>query len=219
MFRKELRRSLIFGRNDLIQDAPISHVDLLLCRNTLMYFNAEAQSQILNRLHFALRSDGILFLGKAEMLLSHTSYFRPVELKQRFFEKIVTDGRDRRLVGQPEMGPDAAHEARVGRLRQAALMSSAAAQVVLDGEHRLVMCNHRAMNLFGLTLAGHRSVDPGPGGLLPAPRAAGDTSRRRPAIAGRCGSGTPSSSAAQENAWCSTSSSCRSPTRPGTPSA
>ncbi len=61
--------SVIFGRNDLVQDAPISHVDLLICRNTLMYFNAETQAQILNRLHFALRPDGVLFLGKAEMLL------------------------------------------------------------------------------------------------------------------------------------------------------
>ena len=49
---------VIFGRNDLVQDAPISHVDLLTCRNTLMYFNAETQAQILNRLHFALRPDG-----------------------------------------------------------------------------------------------------------------------------------------------------------------
>jgi two-component system, chemotaxis family, CheB/CheR fusion protein len=153
VFRKELRRSLIFGRNDLIQDAPISHVDLLLCRNALMYFNAETQSQILNRLHFALRPDGILFLGKAEMLLSHSAYFRPVELKQRFFEKIATEGRGRRQVTHSaDMGPDAAHEARISRLRQAALMSSAAAQVVLDDEHRLVMCNNRAMNVFGLSL-------------------------------------------------------------------
>src|SRR5262249_52950526 len=74
-FKKELRRAVIFGRNDLVQDAPISHVDLLSCRNTLMYFNAEAQSEILNRLHFALRPDGTLFLGKAEMLLSHTGLF------------------------------------------------------------------------------------------------------------------------------------------------
>jgi two-component system CheB/CheR fusion protein len=43
-FRKDLRRSVIFGRHDLIQDAPISRVDLLTCRNTLMYFNSEAQS-------------------------------------------------------------------------------------------------------------------------------------------------------------------------------
>src|SRR5262249_16917675 len=41
VFRKDLRRSVIFGRNDLVQDAPISRIDLLVCRNTLMYFNAE----------------------------------------------------------------------------------------------------------------------------------------------------------------------------------
>src|SRR5437764_15377603 len=46
-FNRELRRSVIFGRNDLIQDAPISRVDLLVCRNTLMYFNTEAQARIL----------------------------------------------------------------------------------------------------------------------------------------------------------------------------
>jgi two-component system CheB/CheR fusion protein len=152
IFRKELRRTLIFGRNDLVQDAPISHVDVLVCRNTLMYFNAETQAQILNRLHFALRPDGILFLGKAEMLLSHSAYFRPVELKQRFFQKIATEARDRRLtVPRSDGGPDAAEQARMDRLRQAALMSSASAQIVLDDEGRLVMCNHRAMNQFGLS--------------------------------------------------------------------
>lgn len=43
-FHRDLRRCVIFGRHDLLQDAPISRVDLLLCRNTLMYFTAEAQS-------------------------------------------------------------------------------------------------------------------------------------------------------------------------------
>src|SRR5207249_3297010 len=51
---KSLRRGVIFGRHDLVQDAPISRIDLLVCRNTLMYFNAEAQSRILARFHFAL---------------------------------------------------------------------------------------------------------------------------------------------------------------------
>src|SRR5262249_39669599 len=88
VFRKELRRSVIFGRNDIVQDAPISHVDILACRNTLMYFNAQTQAQVLNRMHFALRPDGVLFLGKAEMLLSHSSYFRAIELKRRFFQKV-----------------------------------------------------------------------------------------------------------------------------------
>jgi two-component system, chemotaxis family, CheB/CheR fusion protein len=152
VFRKELRRAVIFGRNDLVQDAPISHVDILACRNTLMYFNAETQSQVLNRLHFALRSDGVLFLGRAEMLLSHAAYFRPLQLKQRFFQKMPTESRDRRLI----VAPGQADNVRADRnfadlLGRVALMSSATAQLVLDGESRLVISNHRAMHLFGLS--------------------------------------------------------------------
>jgi two-component system CheB/CheR fusion protein len=86
-FRKDLRRSVIFGRNDLVQDAPISRIDLLTCRNTLMYFNAETQSKILGRFHFALADSGVLFLGKAEMLLSHGNLFTPVDLKRRVFRR------------------------------------------------------------------------------------------------------------------------------------
>jgi two-component system CheB/CheR fusion protein len=152
VFRKELRRSVIFGRNDLVQDAPISHVDVLTCRNTLMYFNAETQAQVLNRMHFALRPDGLLFLGKAEMLLSHTSYFRPVELKRRFFQKAPANPRDPRLVvprngERPTDGEDFDGEP----LRHATLMQSPAAQIALDQEGRLAVCNNRAIHLFGLS--------------------------------------------------------------------
>jgi two-component system CheB/CheR fusion protein len=87
LFRKDLRRSVIFGRNDLVQDAPISRIDLLACRNTLMYYNAETQARILRRFHFALTPNGMLFLGKAEMLLTHGRLFEPIELKRRIFRK------------------------------------------------------------------------------------------------------------------------------------
>jgi len=154
LVRKELRRSVIFGRNDLVQDAPISHVDVLTCRNTLMYFNAETQAQVLNRLHFALRPDGVLFLGKAEMLLSHTAHFRAVEIKRRFFRKIPAGPRDRRLMAPtlPVIPPgDGPTDDDVAQLLQSALMSSGAAQVVLDADNRLAFVNSRAMHLFGLT--------------------------------------------------------------------
>ena len=78
-FNKDLRRAVIFGRHDLIQDAPISRVDLLICRNCLMYFNSEAQARILARFHFALVPRGVLFLGKAETLLAQSATFEPVE--------------------------------------------------------------------------------------------------------------------------------------------
>src|SRR5262249_38552592 len=69
VFRPDLRRSVIFGRHDLVQDAPISRLDLLVCRNVLMYFNAETQSRVLARFHFAVNDTGFIFLGRAEMLL------------------------------------------------------------------------------------------------------------------------------------------------------
>lgn len=87
VFHKDLRRAVIFGRNDLVKDAPISRVDLLVCRNTLMYMNSETQRNVLARLHFALAAKGMLFLGHAEMLLSHGDTFAPLNLKHRIFRK------------------------------------------------------------------------------------------------------------------------------------
>ena len=112
-FRKELRRSVIFGRNDLVQDAPISRIDLLTCRNTLMYFNAETQAQILRRLNFALNDRGFLFLGKSEMLITHNELFRPVDLKRRVFQKVVrpTTLRERLLQAAHGDGAEAAADA------------------------------------------------------------------------------------------------------------
>ena len=153
-FLKELRRAVIFGRNDLVQDAPISHVDLLCCRNTLMYFNAETQANIVQRLHFALEEHGVLFLGKAEMLLRHTSLFLPADLKRRFFSKVeVTRTRERGLlVGSSVVKGTTGETDGLARLRQEAMNGSPVAQLVLDAEGRTVLSNQRADSLFGLTV-------------------------------------------------------------------
>src|SRR5258708_38716704 len=58
LLRGDLRRSRMFGRHDLLQDAPISRIDLLICRNTLMDFESEAEASILARLHYELTADG-----------------------------------------------------------------------------------------------------------------------------------------------------------------
>jgi two-component system, chemotaxis family, CheB/CheR fusion protein len=74
---KELRRAVIFGRHNLATDAPISKIDLLLCRNTLMYFSAPLQTYILDGFHFALNPDGFMVLGKSEVMLTRTDRFLP----------------------------------------------------------------------------------------------------------------------------------------------
>lgn len=153
-FRKDLRRSVIFGRHDLIQDAPISKIDLLICRNTLMYFNSETQSRILTRFHFALRDGGFLFLGKAEMLLTHANMFTPVDLKRRVFTKAPNlTMRDRLLImAQTGNNEDAANPLSTHvRLREAAFDSGPLARVVVDANGLLMLVNERARVLFNFT--------------------------------------------------------------------
>jgi two-component system CheB/CheR fusion protein len=62
---------VIFGRNNLVQDAPISRLDLLICRNTLMYFNAETQAGSCATSTSRCDDGGVLMLGKSEMMISH----------------------------------------------------------------------------------------------------------------------------------------------------
>jgi two-component system CheB/CheR fusion protein len=151
-FRNDLRRSVIFGRHDLVQDAPISRLDLLVCRNALMYFNAEAQARILSRFHFALRDSGTLFLGKAEMLLSHSNLFTPANLQHRIFNKVFkVNLRDRFLVFS-QMGDDRADTDLTShvRLRETAFDKSLTPQMVVDFNGNLIMANLSLRTLFGL---------------------------------------------------------------------
>ena len=152
VFRPDLRRAVIFGRHDLVQDAPISRLDLLVCRNTLMYFNAETQSRILARFHFALNDTGVVFLGKAEMLLTRANLFNPVHLKHRIFMRVSKPTlRDRLLVvaqaGNLEMNN---HFISHVRLRDAAFDAVSVAQVVLDTHGNTWLINQEARTSFGL---------------------------------------------------------------------
>ncbi|MBI4558559.1 MAG: PAS domain-containing protein [Candidatus Hydrogenedentes bacterium] len=154
LFRNDLRRSVIFGRHDLVQDAPISRVDLLVCRNTLMYFNSETQGRILSRFHFALNEAGYLFLGKAETLLTHANLFTPLHLKHRFFSKVAgINLRDRLLVMAQAGDMDGGnHVARQVRIREAAFDSNPAAQLIVDANGILILANERARTLFNLAV-------------------------------------------------------------------
>lgn len=75
---RELRKLVIFGRANLFRDSPISHVDLLICRNVLIYFDPLAQQQILSRLRYALNEGGVLFLGKSEWQLKRYPDLLPI---------------------------------------------------------------------------------------------------------------------------------------------
>jgi len=148
----DLRRNVIFGRNDLTRDAPISRIDVLLCRNTLMYFNAETQARVISRLGFALRPNGVLFLGKAEMLLNQTADFDPVDLPRRFFRRIRSDGSEGAGAGQSRRAPLPEAEADEGQqLRTQILLTNPVPQIAVDADGRLAMVNHGASGMLGLS--------------------------------------------------------------------
>ena len=150
-FRQSLRRALIFGRHDLMVDAPISRLDLLICRNTLMYFTSEAQGRILARFHYALNDDGFLFLGRAEMLLTHASLFAPVDLKHRVFTKVPRlQLRDRLLLLAQAGNGDTTQVTRQIRLRELAAEGSPNPQLIVDAFGVMTMANHAARRLFDL---------------------------------------------------------------------
>jgi two-component system CheB/CheR fusion protein len=148
LFRKDLRRSVIFGRHDLINDAPISRIDLLTCRNTLMYFNSDTQARVLARLHFALNDGAFLLLGRAETLMAHGYTFVPVDLKRRLSRKGFRQGhRQRRAPTEERMTQPLSEE--LG-LSTAAVELSPVAQVVVDADGIVIVVNDRARDLFGL---------------------------------------------------------------------
>lgn len=151
-FRNDLRRCVIFGRHDLVQDPPISRLDLLVCRNTLMYFNAEAQRRVLARFHFALNDGGYLFLGRAEMLLTHAHLYTPVELSHRVFAKVTrSDFRDRMVILSQAGDEAASHQlGQYVRLRELALDASFSAEIVVDRKGQLALANAQAQALFGI---------------------------------------------------------------------
>ncbi|HEX8631268.1 MAG TPA: CheR family methyltransferase [Catenuloplanes sp.] len=152
VFRKDLRRSVIFGRNDLVLDAPISRIDLLVCRNTLMYFNAETQARILGRFHFGLAEGGILFLGKAEMLLSHGDLFLPVDLKRRVFRKVPRLAQPAgSIFAEQPRPPLGAELIGLDQLRMEAFLASPVAQVVVSADGLVALANRQAEVSFGVS--------------------------------------------------------------------
>jgi two-component system CheB/CheR fusion protein len=84
----ELRDVIVFTVQDLLVDPPFSRLDLISCRNVLIYLRAEAQEQILSLFHFALQVGGVLILGRSETVAQGDQRFQPINKKQRIFRHI-----------------------------------------------------------------------------------------------------------------------------------
>ena len=84
--RKDLRETVLFADHNLLRDSPFSSLDLISCRNLLIYFGNEAQERVFETFHFALRPGGLLMLGSSEAI-GGSPLFGPLDKKHRLFER------------------------------------------------------------------------------------------------------------------------------------
>ena len=84
--RKELREMVLFAQHNLIKDPPFSHLDLVSCRNLLIYLNRSAQNRIVEVVHFALKPGGYLLLGTSESVDGSSDLFASVDKEAHLFK-------------------------------------------------------------------------------------------------------------------------------------
>ena len=90
---KFLRDLVVFARQDLVQDPPFLRLDLLTCRNVLIYFQGSLQDQVLSTFHYALRAGGLLFLGKSETAHQRDGQFESIAKDAKIFRRRLGDAR------------------------------------------------------------------------------------------------------------------------------
>jgi two-component system CheB/CheR fusion protein len=150
VFQRELRKCVIFGRHNVVVDAPISRIDLLVCRNLLIYLEGDTQNLVLPRLHYALVDEGFLFLGKAETQLARSKLFRAVETRHRIFSKLPQEWR-RSAGGSLIMGSDTRDGGQLQmRMLEAIADTSATSYLVVDAQGLLVFGNAAARRLLDI---------------------------------------------------------------------
>lgn len=100
--KKRIRELILFASHNLISDPPFSQLDLISCRNLLIYLNRELQEKVLAIFHYALRPGGLLFLGTSESTDVATELFKTVDKKHRIFQRQETMTTPPRLLTPPE---------------------------------------------------------------------------------------------------------------------
>jgi two-component system, chemotaxis family, CheB/CheR fusion protein len=108
--KKDVREMAVFAVQNIIADPPFSKLDLVSCRNLLIYLGPELQKKLIPALHYALKPGGFLFLGTSETVGTFTDLFASVDRKWKLYQRIETGYR-----GRPGVEMSAYPEADVGR--------------------------------------------------------------------------------------------------------
>jgi two-component system CheB/CheR fusion protein len=158
---KRIRETCIFSTHSVIKDPPFSKLDLILCRNLMIYLNPSLQEKVLRTFHYALRANGVLFLGGSESVGRQTNLYAIVDKKHRIYRRRQTSAAlpSFSLVAAPIV-PDVApaakpavSESNIDKSAQRAMEKHLPAYLVIDR-------NHDVIRFFGET---DKYLGPSPG--------------------------------------------------------
>jgi two-component system, chemotaxis family, CheB/CheR fusion protein len=159
--RQELRDMILFAVHDLLKDPPFSHVDVISCRNVLIYLDRDLQDQVCNTFHYALNPGGFLLLGSSESADSPSGLFRTIDRNARLYKSLAQTGDKPRYLPRL-LGPVGAREhiPFVGRHMSPSVALSEAAlhrrilervappSVLVDDMHRVIHLSENAGRYF-----------------------------------------------------------------------
>jgi two-component system CheB/CheR fusion protein len=153
--RKPLRDRILFASHNLLRDPPFSRLDLISCRNLLIYLNRDVQIRLLQTFHFALKPGGYLFLGTSESAESVSDYFIPVDKKNRIYRarggarpthyqnpSSAVYGARLPEVSRPK--PPGKRQFSYAELHQRALSQTAPPSAVIDSDGNIVHMSEQA---------------------------------------------------------------------------
>ena len=155
--RQEVRDIVLFAVHDLLKDPPFSHIELISCRNVLIYLDRELQEQVISTFHYALNPEGFVFLGSSETAENPPGLFRSVDRAARIYQSTAAAGDKPRLLPRL-LGPVRVREQviQLGRtmsptvaLGEAAMHRRAIEQVappsiLIDESHRVIHLSENA---------------------------------------------------------------------------
>jgi two-component system, chemotaxis family, CheB/CheR fusion protein len=155
--RQEVRDIVLFAVHDLLKDPPFSHVDLISCRNVLIYLDRELQEQLCGTFHYALNPAGYLFLGASESADNPPGLFRSIDRAARIYQSTALPGDKPRLLPRL-LGPVRAREQfiQLGRamsptvalgeatMHRRAIEALAPPSILVDESHRIIHLSENA---------------------------------------------------------------------------
>jgi two-component system CheB/CheR fusion protein len=152
--KKEIREMIIFATQNVIKDPPFTRLDLVSCRNLLIYLEADLQSRLISAFHYVLKPDGILFLGPAESVGSFTDLFKPISKKWKLYQSKPSLASTRTVMagglawtggrtgGGPDEAAQKAKETNFAELTKRALLQSYAPPSVVTDEQGNLLYVH-----------------------------------------------------------------------------